>query len=632
MPKGPVRRAQLIAPFGVGALMVVRDGTSVVSAGLDHWFEPEDGDDRNCDRWEYVIEEWRLQRLLRVGRFFLPPDHREKRRRFVIPNSGLTVPFLRFPQWHFCPRCYRLYRLPLSMRSSERCEECLSKRKNGYLVQVPFVAMCDCGHMQDFPWQEWVHKTAQPTCSRPMRLIATGGASLAAQKVKCDCGASRTLSSITEAYPNKDMTLLSEKLDKSAKPFTCQGKRPWLGSKESEPCDRPLRGSLRSSSNLYFADTKSSIYLPPADAAAPPELVCLLQQPPLSELITLLSGAGFPIEPKHLRSQQSAMLQRFNDTQIIAALRCVMGQDEAAESATEEVAGDDTQTSFRRSEYAVLRTSRDDKELLTRPMPLDQYESSITRFLTGVVLVHRLRETRALAGFTRVFADNSQTLEQRKSLMWRTPPTGEEAWLPAYIVFGEGVLVELDGNRLAEWEKRAGVVNRVKRLADRYSQVQEKRHLRDMPITPRFVLLHTLSHLLINRLTFECGYSSAALRERLYVSDNPAAPMGGILIYTAAGDAEGTMGGLVRMGKPGNLEPVICRALEEARWCSADPVCMEMGARGGQGPDSCNLAACHNCALVPETACEQFNRFLDRALVVGSVQDAGLAYFEGYGS
>ena len=104
--------------------------------------------------------------------------------------------------------------------------------------------------------------------------------------------------------------------------------------------------------------------------------------------------------------------------------------------------------------------------------------------------------------------------------------------------------------------------------------------------------------------------------------------MSGLLVYTAAGDAEGTLGGLVRMGEPGRLEAVIMRALEAATWCSADPVCMEMGARSGQGPDSCNLAACHNCTLVPETACENFNRFLDRGVLVGEIGKRELGFFD----
>ena len=133
----------------------------------------------------------------------------------------------------------------------------------------------------------------------------------------------------------------------------------------------------------------------------------------------------------------------------------------------------------------------------------------------------------------------------------------------------------------------------------------------------------------MNQLTFECGYSSASLRERLYVSEPHGPPAAAVLIYTAAGDAEGTMGGLVRMGKPGNLEPALDAALCGATWCAADPVCMEIGEHPGQGPDACNLAACHSCALVPETACDEFNRFLDRGMVVGSINDPGLGFLAG---
>jgi hypothetical protein len=100
--------------------------------------------------------------------------------------------------------------------------------------------------------------------------------------------------------------------------------------------------------------------------------------------------------------------------------------------------------------------------------------------------------------------------------------------------------------------------------------------------------------------------------------------MEGILIYTAAGDSEGTMGGLVKMGLPGLIEPVIARALQKAKWCSADPVCIESK---GQGPDSCNLAACHSCALLPETSCEEQNRLLDRAVVIGTLDEPNSGYF-----
>jgi hypothetical protein len=133
------------------------------------------------------------------------------------------------------------------------------------------------------------------------------------------------------------------------------------------------------------------------------------------------------------------------------------------------------------------------------------------------------------------------------------------------------------------------------------------------------LLVHSLAHILINQLVFDCGYSTASLRERLYVSADSAAPMAAFMIYTAAGDAEGTLGGLVRLGHPERFGPVVGRALGRASWCSADPVCSEH--LGGQGSKLANLAACHACVLLPETSCETINQGLDRAMVIGTPDD-----------
>ena len=127
-------------------------------------------------------------------------------------------------------------------------------------------------------------------------------------------------------------------------------------------------------------------------------------------------------------------------------------------------------------------------------------------------------------------------------------------------------------------------------------------------------MIHTLAHLLVKRLSFEAGYGASSIRERIYSAPHDGDhPMAGVLLYTAAGDADGTLGGLVGLGRPGNLERIFAGALEDARWCGSDPVCVESA---GQGPDSLNLAACHACALVPETSCELQNRVLDRCAVL----------------
>lgn len=625
MPKGPVRRGQLISPFGPGAMMILPDGVSVICGGLDHWFKHEAGDTENIDRREYEVDEWRLAARLNVPHFYLPPDHRRVHPRQSPTNGRLTVPFLRFPQWHYCTRCGLMRKIPLVTKERIKCGECNARGWSRYLVQVPFVAMCDAGHIQDFPWTEWVYGTATPPQNPPsMRLHSTGGMTLAGQKVKVDGGPERTLAGITNANPDGTETVLSRTLDSTRTPFLCPGHRPWLGTEEGESCGRPLRGTLRSAANVYFGQIHSSIYLPRSDDTTVAEVITLLEQPPLSTFLSIFAGAGGSPTPVHLRQLYPQLVSTFTDPQLELAISTVCGGSGGRQQ-RQQVAGDDPETGFRRQEYDTLIATADFDQLVLRPADLSRYATDFSRYFTNVTLVHKLRETRALTGFTRVFADTDRSLADLQGMLRFAPP--EETWLPAYMVFGEGVFLTLDEQRLRQWEAQPEIQSRVQPLVVRYHALRQARHLRDRRIGPRYVLLHTLAHLLINRLTFECGYSSAALRERLYVSENPAAPMAGILIYTAAGDAEGTLGGLVRMGKPGRLEPLLSRALTGAQWCSADPVCMEMGEGSGQGPDSLNLAACHGCCLVPETACEEFNRLLDRGLVIGPFNNPAIGFF-----
>ncbi len=637
-PSGPVRRAQLIAPFGVGSMVTVPGGTSLIVAGLDYWYKNRDGSEIS-DIEEFKFEEWRLQELLGVGHLRLPPDYRDS---FWTGKEGfnleITIPAFRFPAWHFCPECKLLKEWPLYKRGIAgriKCPECDAKKKTRFMFQVPFVAMCELGHLQDFPWREWVHANVSPSCDGELRLLATGSATLAGQKIKCDkCSTERTLEGVTRAHTNSDgrtTTTLSKTLA-SDKEFLCKGYRPWLGPNSSVACNAHIKGSLRSASNVYFAKTPSSIYLPRVEDNNLQELELLLGNPPLSTLISTLNGLKVEISEisDTVKSQQPRLLAGYAKNQINSVLKVILSKKNPADNSqdAEIQVGDDEQTAFRRSEYEGLKKERNDLLLKVKTGNLNDYSSLIADHFARIMLVEKLQETRTLTGFTRVFPENDLTYSQRQAMLWSTPPSTLKAlWLPAYKVYGEGIFFEFDEKKISDWELLDGVKKRAKPLIDRYQQLQMDRRLRDRTISPRFILIHTFAHLLMNRLTFDCGYGSAALRERLYVSSNAAAPMAGLLIYTADGDSEGTMGGLVRMGKPGHIEPIITRALENARWCSADPVCMEMGNTHGQGPDSCNLAACHNCALVPETACEEFNRFLDRGLVIGDFNNSVPGYF-----
>jgi hypothetical protein len=630
MSKGPVKRGHLIAPFGVGSMVTVPNGTSMLAAGLDHWYEREDGDSdsRELDITEFRVEEWRLERLLHVNHFREPPDFRIPQKGQQVPNTGLTVPFLRFPLWHFCWRCNRLDDLQLVTKGRVRCKYCEAEGKRAYLAQVPFVAMCEDGHLQDFPWREWVHRSAEPACTQPMTLRSTGGATLSNQVVECACGVKpRTLGGIVEANPDGS-TYLTSSLEPGHE-YLCRGVSPQHGTEEPTSCARALRGSLRSASNVYFGRVASAIYLPRTTEAVPEELRSALETPPVSTIVSMSAQIGQPPSAATLRDANRELLAPYTDDQLEEAVRA-MASELPEESDPELLPGESAEVAFRRQEHEALQLPRSEEQLSVDAGRLSGYAEAIRPYLERIMLVQRLRETRVLTGFNRIFPERPVTEEGRLEQLWRRVPEWRERWLPAYKVFGEGIFIELNGDLLAEWETRPAVLERAARVEQLYGSARDGRQLRERNITPRFLLLHTLSHLLINQLTFECGYSTAALRERLYVSAADTAPMAGILVYTAAGDAEGTMGGLVRMGKPGYLEPAMLAALQGALWCSADPVCME-ASQWGQGPGSCNLAACHNCSLVPETACEEFNRFLDRGVVVGTFEDRSIGFFDGVG-
>ena len=270
---------------------------------------------------------------------------------------------------------------------------------------------------------------------------------------------------------------------------------------------------------------------------------------------------------------------------------------------------------------------------MSRNADLTKYSSRVNRCFSRIMLIHKLRETRVFTGFTRLSPLLEQTQSELQNNLWLEPPTANNSWLPAAIVHGEGIFIEFNTETLNEWLNGAvgsEVDQRVERLRDNYFRATEGRpgFAIENELHPVFIMIHTFAHILMNQLTYECGYSSASLRERLYFSSDEQNPMAGLLIYTAAGDSEGTMGGLVRMGLPELFDPLLKQAVRNAQWCSADPVCMELGTHGGQGPNSCNLAACHNCALVPETACEEFNRFLDRGVVTGTVENRSLGFFK----
>lgn len=620
-----IRTAQLVAPFGPGSLYTDRKGIPHVLCGLDFWHTRWD-DSRGvvkCEKVdEFVRNEPRLTQLLRVDHFRIPPDFRQGRRGEVPPpNSGLYVPALRFPRWYRDSKTGRLRKFNLESKQIE------SPSSGGRWLPVRFVAVCQSGHMCEFPWKAW----AECTCRGDSSLCLTdfGGSDLSSVSVHCEeCGGARgkrkSLSGTTK-LPKGDEQSAFELAG-----IACPGERPWLGDGSSELCRSPLVGALINQTNLYFSRTLSAIRIPQGrtvdadqadlrqtvrdlrELAAARALWDLDARPvAVSAVRAALESLGIDASPKAI---EEALEDLFSDA---SAVRGTAPQPALAESDL---------LKFRRAEYDIIREPLDDprieRDLRVVAVAVPE---RLAPWVSRVNLVERLKETRAFYGFTRLDPDRGLPTGLPDSVLnqlYRDPPRASGTrWLPAVEVFGEGIYIELSSDAIGGWmaSNTDWLSNRlsdafVVRVADRFQTMAPSPATRSW--AARYLLVHSLAHILINQMIFECGYSSASLRERLYVSDDPAAPMAGILIYTSAGDSEGTLGGLVRLGRPERLEPVLLRALARASWCSADPVCSEN--LGGQGSQLANLAACHSCILLPETACETINHALDRAMVVGT--------------
>lgn len=635
MSESPIRRGQLIVPFGVGSLYVGKDGVGMISAGLDHWYKKHDTNQLTEDIDEFRFNEWRLEKRLKVNHFRRPPDYRIKKNKYEKlsePNSYLTIPYLRFPTWHFCQYCRVLQKFGLHQQGHIECKSktCKDKKFNNQLIQVPLVVVCQNGHIDDFPWREWCHGEASPNCHKTMKLIATGNPGLDGQFVKCECGKSRSLGAVlTEGNKVKenDKTiteyLLSKNLDQNNL-YLCQGKELWNGSEDQKSCGLHLKGSLRSSNNIYFALHEKSIRVPSIDLDIPEGLLSLMNGK-LRQTIKLMNRHGL-LNPENLRSEAFEDLEEFSDEQIENSFKKILNVKDVNEEDKDDNQEEfhESEEKFKWPEYKLFLNNHDSSEVRVINYKAEKYNSKFHKYFNSIGIVKKLIETKALYGFTRIDMRSDLRVRDHKNMLRKERLSFSDSWLPAIENSGEGIFIEFNLDAVKEFENRSFVQERVK-LFQSFSRDIEVNLYKS---SARYMLLHSFSHVLMNTLIYECGYGASSLQERIYCSNDPKNEMAGILIYTAATDSEGTMGGLVRNGLPGNFERIIISALKTSQWCSTDPVCYEIAESGGQGPHSLNMSACHNCTLVPETSCDgSFNCYLDRTLLMGKVDNESLGYF-----
>ena len=397
----------------------------------------------------------------------------------------------------------------------------------------------------------------------------------------------------------------------------CSGDMPWLGQSDGDGghCGEYLRVLQRGGSNVYFPVTHSSIYIPLWGEGISRSINKLLDMPQVWE--SLIAGLDEGKYVQKIRCEVIGMNYHVDPEELRKVAQRKLDGEEKDET------GPRTEEEYRRQEYEALREARggETTALQVEIHKVTEYSDELSGLFDRIGLVRKLRETRVLAGFSRLLPID----DPAGATLLPVVESNSISWLPATVVYGEGIFLQLNPDRLREWIAKPGVASRIEELSRHYNSRRLERGLPARRIVSKYVLLHTFAHLLITQLAFDCGYGSASLRERIYCDiDDPSRPMEGILIYTASGDSEGTLGGLVRQGEPDRLPEIIFRALSRAQWCSSDPVCIEST---GQGSDNANLAACHGCVLVPETSCEQGNRLLDRGIVIGTPRQPDAGYF-----
>lgn len=577
----PVRRTHLIEHLGPGALQLSQNGVCGIICGPPIWLESLKAMDATTAYSIFenqTIRDSHMERPMGVDRLVAPWPVGDN----PTLKTDWIVPAARFPLYEYCRNhsCRALvHREDPSDHKEGHCDRCAtSNRRKWTTVQVPVVLACVDGHLADVPWSRWVHRVSGPDCRNPNDLQFQPGSLPDQPLVKCrSCLRQRTLSRDDE--------------------FPCSGERPWLPGLPPEECAKKAQVLERTSTTIYYPTALSSLTIPERGIDNP-KLVHLFHtssairsqrrtyersgsEASVEEIVSICARLGVPTDVEQVKRHIAALNVERNNT-----------EDRSREL--------DALLAYR----PAPKSGFGFPDLIVEPQNMASYGTNpIVAAFDAVSLVPRLREVRVLTGFHRVRppADvGSVNYEQ----LWGEPMPKQirdgdrKGWLPAFEVFGEGIFFQLDEQVVDDWE------HSIERIVRKRAMVRAR--------TPRKFLVHTLAHMVMRAAAPYAGYLLPSLRERLYEVDGRLA----FLIYTAAGDIQGTLGGLVELGRPGRLELLLEEAVERIRWCSTDPVCIEDGIELGLSGTT-QPGACHHCILVPETSCERGNRILDRAAVIG---------------
>ena len=595
-PQGEIRQSQIVTTFGPGS-MVDLPNHSVLVAGLEFW--SQGGDPISEPRLSQ-----KLARVLGVGSVELrtpPPADNDP----AAPSTGITA--FQFPEWFITQDLEKESRPGVRSRLLVH-RKALTKnkfidrdKKRRSVVPVRFVRACRAGHIGDIDWYAFAHNG--PTdCAKQQRQLylderGTSG-DLTEVWVRCECGKAERSMAQAAVMANRALG-------------SCDGSRPWLGPFTKEPCAEPSRLLIRSASNAYFPQLMSVISLPDRDETVRRAVDAVWS---FLEIVEDMEQLRY----ERRKASVKAALEGISDEEVFAEIQARRGGGAKQEKSV-KVAELETLVASKEE----LGEDRPEGVFYARSLPRAAWDRPWMAPIERVVLVHRLREVVAQVGFTR-FESAAPDIEGELDMGVRRASLGREiSWLPAFENKGEGVFIQFNVKAIQEWLARTEVQKRALALAAGF-EAWKREHQgsnREFPGLP-YLMLHSFSHLLITSVALSCGYPASSIRERIYAIPNVGY---GLLLYTGTSDAEGTLGGLVQVGR--RIHESVRSAIDLGVLCSNDPVCAQHDPASGHERRFLHGAACHGCLLISETSCEQQNDFLDRALVVRTVQNLAAEFF-----
>ena len=587
----PVRYSHLTRHSGPGS--IVRDRNDWLTRVLDtrHW--PQD----EMVQLHAVV---RVKEHLKIDQKLLLPPTAVLDDAKNLKVIGASIPIQRFPNWMTCKGCRKLHYKPWDNQDTPInelmfCQSCGTST----LEQISWCAVSSHGDLADVPWHRICHRGSNKRCDIEQGVaylkIETVGRNKKVQCTKCNAEAGFVSSDFKDIHHYQGNERINPSISDTNITYTI--------IEVNDP-------------RIYNAQNAQALVIPPESNVDRGSLAYKLSIN--SQLINAIKTADRPLLRKKLIKRAARGLE-CSVTDLMAAIDVSdtpesptvpnimsgdMYEDEYAALIIEEVFPENAD--FKTLHYTTEWSAYIDS------LERDSDPAMFGHLIGQLISVERLRVIEVFKGFSRMASD-SEDFSPTPVL----PPDIDNStnWLPAIELFGEGIFFCLNQEIISNWESNHSLRLRAQELIRRYENSDMKLQ-DDIEITPRFIMLHTLAHLIIRELESAAGYPAASLQERIYSSTS--GEMMGVLIYTAVPDVAGSMGGIVELAKPKQFLRILSAAMNHADWCSLDPVCSEME---GQGPAWLNRAACHACSLVPDTSCRYNNTLLDRIFLKGSIEE-----------